>query len=151
MTTSQQSTRAIPARSSQNPSRRCLHVPLTASEYETITVRARIADLSRARYVRETALAFQIFSTTSPAEVLLHVNRAIGSIRALARLTAASLDTTTRRHLEAAIAEVHRFSHQLEDNAEHLAAALALLPRADTAECGTSNMSSATGIDRARP
>jgi hypothetical protein len=118
----------IPPRSSGNPFRRCLHLQLSASEYDTLTLRAAIAGMSRARYVREAALAFQIYHTTSPVEVLLNVTRAIGSVRALARLTAASLDTVTRRHLEAAISEIHRYANQLEYDAEHIAAALALQP-----------------------
>jgi hypothetical protein len=117
-----------PPRSSAHLERRTVHVAMTRSEYDTVTVRAAIAGVSRPRYLREAGLAFQIFRTTSPAEVLLNVTRAIGSIRALARLTAASLDTVTRRHLEAAIAEIHRYANQLEYDAEHIAAELARRP-----------------------
>lgn len=58
----------IPPRSSGHPDRRSLHLNLTGREYELIAERADIAGLSRSRYVREAALAFQLYRTTSPAE-----------------------------------------------------------------------------------
>jgi hypothetical protein len=69
-----------------------------------IAERAGIAGLSRPRYVREAALAFQLYRTTSPAELLANTTRATACVRELARMTAVSQNLYTWRHLEIAMA-----------------------------------------------
>jgi hypothetical protein len=118
----------IPPRSSRNPDRRTLHLNLTAREYGIIADRAAIAGLSRPRYLREAALALQIFRTTSPAELLARTTRAIACVRELARSIAIGQNQHTRRHFGSAMVELYEKDAQLEQHAEYIAAALALLP-----------------------
>jgi hypothetical protein len=118
----------IPPRSSHNPDRRTLHLNLTAREYATIAERSAIAGLSRPCYVREAALAFQIYQTTSPTEILAHATSAIACIRSLASSPAVGLHFATWRRFEAAIAELHGKTTDLERHLEHIAAILALRP-----------------------
>jgi hypothetical protein len=118
----------IPPRSSLNPDRRTLHLNLTAREYALIAERATIAGLSRPAYVREAALAFQIFRTTSPTELLAKTTRAIASVRALAQSIAVSQNHHTRRHLGPAMVELYEKDAELERHADYLAALLALVP-----------------------
>jgi hypothetical protein len=118
----------IPPRSSLNPDRRTLHLNLTAREYAVIAERARLAGLSRPRYVREVVLAFQIFRTTSPIELLTRTTRAIASVRALAQSIAVSQNLHTRRQLDSAMVELYEKDAVLERHSEYLAALLALIP-----------------------
>lgn len=118
----------IPPRSSLNPDRRTLHLNLTARECGIIADRAAIAGLSRPRYMREAALAVQIYRSTSPAELLTRTTRAIACARELARSIAISQNHHTRRHFESAIVELYEKDAQLEQHAKYIAAALALLP-----------------------
>jgi len=116
---------------SHKPPRRFLHVPFTASEYETISLWAAATGLARSRYVREAALAIPILRRVSPRERLPHTTRAIACVRALARATMIAVDAKTAYRLEAAIAELGLRADELEDHAEVIAALLALLPSAD--------------------
>jgi hypothetical protein len=118
----------IPPRSSHNPDRRSLHLNLTAAEYATIAERAAIAGLSRPRYIREAALAVQIYRTTAPADLLARTTRAIACVTALARSIAVSQSHHTRRHLESAMMELYEKDAELERHGEYIAAALALRP-----------------------
>ncbi len=82
-------------RPSHKPPRRFLHVPFTVLEYETISLWAAAAGLTRSRYVREAALAIPILRRVSPRERLPHTTRAIACVRALARATMAAVDART--------------------------------------------------------
>jgi hypothetical protein len=101
---------------------------LTAREYLMIGERSATAGLSRARYVREAALAFQIYQTTSPTEILVNTTTAIDALRSLASFPAVSMHFATWRRFEAAIAELHGKTTELERHLEYIAAALALRP-----------------------
>src|ERR1700722_15019992 len=94
----------LPPRSSHNPDRRSLHLNLTAREYALISVCAAIADVSRPRYVREAALAVQIYRTTPPTELLASTSRAIACVHELSRMVGQNLDA--RRGLQAASIEL---------------------------------------------
>jgi hypothetical protein len=118
----------IPPRSSLNLDRRTLHLNLTDREYATIADRATIAGLSRPRYLREAALAFQIYRTTSPTEMLSSTTAAIACVRALASTPAVRLQYKTWREFDAAIAELRAKSAEFERHADRVAALLALLP-----------------------
>ncbi|HXB23547.1 MAG TPA: hypothetical protein VNV25_02335 [Gemmatimonadaceae bacterium] len=113
---------------SHKPQRRFLHVPFTVQDYETITIWASAAGLSRSCYVREAALAIPILRRVSPRDRLPHTTRAIACVRALAHATMAAVDAKTAYRLEAAIAELDTRAEELEDHAEAIAAQLALLP-----------------------
>jgi hypothetical protein len=97
--------------------RHFLHIPFTAQEYETITVRAAMAHASRSRYVREAALAVQIFRSPVPRERLPHVVRVIACLRTLTRAVPAT------------VAELKAAAAELELHSDELAAQLALVPR----------------------
>jgi hypothetical protein len=116
----------IPPRSSRNPDRRSLHLNLTAREYTLISMCAAIADLSRPRYVRDAALAVQIYRTTSPTELLASTSRAIACVQELARMVGQNLDA--RRGLHAASIELQAKAAKLGRYSEEIAALLALLP-----------------------
>jgi hypothetical protein len=116
---------------SKKPPRRFLHVPFTVQEYETITIWAGVAGLSRSRYVREAAVAVPILRRVSPRDRLPNTTRAITCIRALARATSAALDARMVYRLEAAIAELDARADELEQHAERIGALLALLPPPD--------------------
>jgi hypothetical protein len=118
----------IPPRSSGHPDRRSLHLNLTAREYALLTERAEIAGLSRPRYAREATLAFQLYRTTSPAELLAHTTHAIACVRELARMTATSQNLYTWRRLEVAMAELLAKDAELERHVQQIARALALRP-----------------------
>ena len=118
----------VPPRSSGHPDRRSLHLNLTAREYALVSERAAIAGLSRPRYVREAALAFQLYSTTSPADLLINTTRAIACVRDLARMTAINQHLHTWRRLEIAMAELEATAAVLERHVEQIARALALRP-----------------------
>jgi hypothetical protein len=116
----------IPPRSSHNPDRRSIHLNLTVREYAIISACAAIADLSRPRYVREAALAVQIYRTTSPTELLARTSRAIACVHELARMVGQNLDA--RCGLQAASIELHAKAAKLGRYSEEIAALLALLP-----------------------
>lgn len=116
----------IPPRSSHNPDRRSLHLSLTAREYALVSACAAIADLSRPRYVREAALAVQIYRTTSPTELLASTSRAIACVHELARTVGQNLDI--QRSLRAAGIELQARAAKLGRYSEEIAALLALLP-----------------------
>ena len=118
----------IPPRSSGHPDRRSLHLNLTAREYDLIAERAEIAGLSRPRYAREAALAFQLYRTTSPGELLANTTHAIACVRDLARMAAISQNLYTWRRLEVAMAELLAKDAELERHVEQIARALALRP-----------------------
>lgn len=118
----------IPPRSSEHPGRRTLHLNLTAREYAIIADRAAVAELSRPRYMREAALAVQIYRTTAAADLLTRTTRAIDCVRALACSIAVSQNHHTRRHMESAMVELYERGAELERHAEYIAAALALRP-----------------------
>lgn len=101
----------IPPRSSLNPDRRSLHVNLTAREYALISERAAAANLSRPRFVREIALAFEIYRTTSPAELMTMATKAIACVHDIASSPVFRLSFNTWCRLEA---ELHTTNALLE-------------------------------------